>query len=217
MFLLMVLAAGRIAGTVEYVGKPPQRAVISRSDPQCKVELVDPAVTLSPSGKALANVLVRVVKGAPESAPPSDPVVVAQHECMYAPRVQGAVKGQRVVVKNTDGTMHNVHAFVGTDDKKTLFNVAQPPGAKDVDKDSKATLGVVKLKCDVHPWMRGYVVFNENAFFAVSDAQGKFELSGLPPGPYTVEAWHEKLGAVTADVAVADGEAADPKLSFHQP
>jgi len=214
MLLLIVLAAGRIAGTVEYAGKPVVAAPITRSDPQCKLPLTDPTVTLSKSGHALANVVVRVVKGAPESAAPAEPVVVQQKDCMYSPRVQGAVKGQRIVVKNTDPTMHNVHAFVGLEDKKTLFNVAQPPGARDVDKDSKATLGVVKMKCDVHTWMRAYVLFNENAFFAVSDAEGRFELPELPPGPYTVEAWHEKLGSVTADVVVEEGKTADPKLAF---
>jgi hypothetical protein len=214
MLLLMVLTAGRIAGTIEYVGPPVSPAAISRSDPQCKVKLSDPTVTLSKSGRALANVVVRVVKGAPEVAPPSGAVVVRQQDCMYAPHVQGAVKGQRIVVKNTDGTMHNVHAFIGLDDKKTLFNVAQPPGAKDVDKDSSATVGVVKMKCDVHPWMRAYVLFNDNAFFAVSDEDGRYALEGLPPGPYALEAWHEKLGTLTAEVVVEEGKAVDPRLSF---
>jgi hypothetical protein len=214
MLVLMLLAAGRIAGTVEYAGKPVAAAAITRSDPQCKLPLTDPTVTLSKSGHGLANVVVRVVKGAPDAAVPTEPVVVRQQDCMYAPRVQGAVKGQRIVVKNADGTMHNVHAFIGLEDKKTLFNVAQPPGAKDVEKDSKGTVGVVKMKCDVHTWMRAYVLFNENAFFAVSDNEGRFALEGLPPGPYTLEAWHEKLGALTAEVVVEEGKAVDPKLSF---
>jgi hypothetical protein len=214
MLLLIVLAAGRIAGTVEYAGKPVVAAPISRSDSQCKLPLTDPTVTLSKDGHALANVIVRVVKGAADVAAPAEPVVVQQKDCMYAPRVQGALKGQRIVVKNTDPTMHNVHAFVGLEEKKTLFNVAQPPGAKDVDKDSKGTLGVVKMKCDVHTWMRAYVLFNENPFFTVSDASGRFELGPLPPGPYTLEAWHEKLGTLTADVVVEDDKAVDPKLTF---
>jgi hypothetical protein len=214
MLLLIVLAAGRIAGTVEYAGKPVVAERISRSDAQCKLPLTDPTVTLSKDGHALANVIVRVVKGAADAPPPAEPVVVDQKNCMYEPRVQGAVKGQRIVVKNSDPTMHNVHAFVGLEDKKTLFNVAQPPGAKNIDKDSKATVGVVKMGCDVHAWMRAYVLFNENPFFAVSDENGRFELGPLPPGPYTVEAWHEKLGSLTADLVVEDGKAVDPKLTF---
>src|SRR5262245_23556416 len=110
MLLCLVLAAGRIAGTVEYAGPPVSPAAISRSDPQCKLKLFDPTVTLSKSGQALANVVVRVVKGAPDAAPPDAPIVVRQQDCMYMPHVQGAVKGQRIVVKNADGTMHNVHA-----------------------------------------------------------------------------------------------------------
>src|SRR5690348_2800900 len=104
MLLLLVLAAGRIAGTVEYAGRPIAAAPIPRSDPQCKLPLTDPTVTLSKDGHALANVVVRVVKGAAEVPPPAEPVVVAQKDCMYAPRVQAAIKGQRIVVKNTDPT-----------------------------------------------------------------------------------------------------------------
>lgn len=211
--LLTLLAAGKVAGTASYAGPAPKPAKISKTDVACKLDLRDPSVTVSKSGKALANVVVRVTAGAPPVEVPAEPVTVTQKDCMYEPRVQGAVKGQRVVVKNGDITMHNVHAYAGLDDKKTLFNVAQPPGAKDVDKDSKETLGVVRMKCDVHPWMRAYVLFNENRFFTVTDAEGAFALD-LPPGQYTLEAWHETLGVLSAEVKVEDGKSIDPAFVF---
>lgn len=207
-------AAGSIAGTVGYLGPKVTPAKISATDAMCKVELHEQAVTLAPTGKALANVLVRIVKNAPPSATaPSEPVVINQKDCTYAPRVAGAVRGQKLVLRNADGTMHNVHGLSGLDDKKTLFNVAQPPGAKDVEKDPKRA-DVVKLTCDIHPWMRAFVVISEHPYFSVSDAQGHFEIKDVPSGSYRVEAWHEKLGSKVAELTVEEGKAADPKLSF---
>lgn len=212
LLLLALLGAGRVSGTIAWEGRPVRATKIVRTDAACKRPLVDPTVTLSRSGKGLANVVVRAVS-APAAEPPPDAVVIAQRDCMYEPRVQGAVKGQRVVVKNADGTMHNVHAYVGADDKKTLFNVAQPPGAADFERDPRETLGLVRLECDLHPWMRGYVVFSEGRAFAVSDAEGKWSFE-LPAGTHTLEAWHEKLGTKTIEVKVEEGKSTEVKLSF---
>jgi plastocyanin len=204
-------AAGSIKGTVAYTGGPVKPEMLKRkSDAFCaKKEMPDEAVLLSKDGKALANVLVRI-KNAPAGKAPAEPVVVDQIDCMYRPRVQGAVEGQKVQFRNSDGTMHNIHAFNGT---KTLFNQPQQPKANPFDKDVKAT-EVLKVQCDVHPWMKGYVIFNKSPHFAVSKEDGSFEIKDVPPGKYTIEAWHEKLGTQTAEVTVEDGKAADPKLSF---
>ena len=141
---------------------------------------------------------------------PETPVTVNQEDCMYSPHVQVAVEGQKIQIKNSDGTLHNIHAY---NKDKTLFNQAQPPKSKDIEKEIKGA-EVVRLQCDVHPWMKAFVVVNKNAFFAVTDDTGKFEIKDVPPGTYTVEAWHEKLGTQTAEVKVEEGKAADPKLAF---
>ena len=211
--LLVLLCAGRITGTVAYSGPAVRPPKISRNDAACARELRDETVLLSSSGKALANVVVRVIAGAPPVEAPTAPVLVTQKDCVFEPRVQAAVRGQRVVLKNEDATLHTAHAFAGPDDKKTLFNVALPVAAKEIDRDPKDTLGLVRLKCDLHPWSRGYVVFNENRLFAVTDEEGRFELE-VPPGAYTLEAWHEKLGTKLAEVKVEEGKTAEPQLSF---
>jgi hypothetical protein len=127
--------------------------------------------------------------------------------------VQGALEGQKIEFKNGDQTMHNVHAFSGT---KTLFNAPMQPKAAPLDKEKevKGVTGVVKLQCDVHPWMKGYVVYDKTPLFAVSKADGTFEIKDVPPGKYTIEAWHEKLGTQTAEVTVEEGKPADPKIAF---
>jgi plastocyanin len=206
-------AAGSIAGVVGFTGTAPKMEKLNRkSDPVCaKKDFNDPTVTVSKDGKALANAVVRITKNAPAGAKaPTDPITVNQEDCMYTPHVQAAVEGQKVMIKNSDGTLHNIHAYSG---QKTLFNQAQPPKSKDIEKDLKAA-DVIRLQCDVHPWMKAYVVINKNPFFAVTDADGKFEIKDVPAGSYTVEAWHEKLGTQTAEVKVEEGKPADPKLSF---
>ena len=205
-------AAGSVKGTISYTGAPVKAEMLKRKgDAFCaKKDFADETVLLSKDGKALANVMVRI-KNAPAGATaPTTPVVVDQQDCMYRPRVQGAVEGQKIEFKNSDQTMHNVHAFAGT---KTLFNAPQQPKAAPMDKEAKAT-DVVKLQCDVHPWMKGYVVYGKTGLFAVSGTDGSFEIKDVPPGKYTIEAWHEKLGTQTAEVTVENGKPVDPKLSF---
>lgn len=208
----VTFAGGSIKGTIGYTGGPVKPEMLKRkSDAFCaKKEMADETILLSKDNKALANVLVRIKNPPAGTKAPTDPVVVDQVDCMYRPRVQGAVEGQKLQLRNSDGTMHNIHAFSGT---KTLFNQPQQPKANPFDKDIKAT-DVVKLQCDVHPWMRGYVVYSKSPLFAVSKEDGTFELKDVPPGKYTVEAWHEKLGTQTAEVTVEEGKPVDPKLSF---
>src|SRR5262249_22722942 len=147
----------------------------------------------------------------PGGKAPTGDVTVDQKECMYRPRVQGAVEGQKIMVRNDDGTLHNVHTYDGT---KTLFNQAQPPKSAPIEKPLPKTANVVKLKCYAHPRMIGYVVVNKNPFFAVSQDTGTFAIKDIPAGTYTVEAWHEKLGTQTAQVTVTDGQTSEAKFTF---
>ncbi len=204
---------GVVKGTVSFTGTPPEMADLAPSaDPACDGRPEKEQSVLVKDGK-LQNVLVRVkgpVAGAP-AAPPATPVVVDQSKCTYVPRVQGAVAGQQVVFKNSDGTLHNVRGVVGT---RPVFNVAQPPSGAPVQKPLPSDAEVLRLKCDVHPWMAAYVVSNPNPYFATTGADGAFTLTGLPAGTYTLEAWHETLGTKTAEVTVKDGAPAEATFTF---
>ena len=205
-------AGGTISGIAGFSGAAPKAAKLNRkSDPICaKKEFTDETILLSKDGKALQNVVVRLKNGPAGPAPAGD-VTVEQTDCMYRPRVQGAVEGQKIKVQNEDPTLHNVHTYDGT---KTLFNQAQPPKSAAIERPLPKTDDVVKLKCDVHPWMTGYVVISKSPYFAVTTNSGKFEIKGVPAGTYTVEAWHEKLGTQTQQVTVTDGQTAEVKFAF---
>ncbi|MBI2083548.1 MAG: carboxypeptidase regulatory-like domain-containing protein [Deltaproteobacteria bacterium] len=203
--------AGTIKGAVKFNGTPPPVAALKRqADPFCaKTQMKDETVLVNANG-TLKNVAVRikgVVAGAAAAATPS--VTVDQNNCMYRPRVTVMAPGQKLLVKNSDPVLHNVHCYQET---KTCFNQAQMKGAKDIEKDLGA--GVYKMKCDVHPWMTGYVIANENPFVAVTGDAGDFTLSNVPAGTYTVEAWHEKYGMQTAQVTVTAGATATADFTF---
>ncbi|MFP2959671.1 carboxypeptidase regulatory-like domain-containing protein [Myxococcus sp. 1LA] len=203
---------GVVKGTVKFTGTPPSAADIPASnDPACEGMATKDASVLVKDGN-LQNVLVRVkgqVAGAPPA--PSTPVVVDQSKCTYVPRVQGARTGQQVAFKNSDGTLHNVRGIVGT---KPTFNVAQPPSGAPVERPLPPDADVLKLKCDVHPWMSAFVVATENPYFVTTGEDGTFSLEGLPAGTYTVEAWHEALGTKTAEVTVKDDAPTEAAFAF---
>ncbi|OFW15249.1 MAG: hypothetical protein A3F70_12850 [Acidobacteria bacterium RIFCSPLOWO2_12_FULL_67_14] len=208
--------AGNVTGRVAFAGTPPKPALLRMdSDPNCAGEggsATEESVVVGDGG-ALRNVFVYVKDGlgSLRFPIPSTPVLLDQKGCRYIPHVLGAQVGQTVEVLNSDPTLHNVHAVPGSNDE---FNTGQPlPGMKHTHRFSVSEV-MVPFKCDVHPWMRAYVGVLDHPFFAVTGPDGSFTLSGLPPGTYTIEAWHETLGRQTQTVTVAAKETADVMFSF---
>jgi len=190
-----------ITGTVKLVGAPPEMALTKRqADPFCaKTPMKEEEVVVG-AGGGLKNVVVRLTKGVTgHYDPPAASPTLDQTACMYRPRVQAVVAGQLLTIRNGDQTLHNVHGYRGP---STLFNQAEIPGLPPITKKMADAETVVKFKCDVHPWMTGYVVVSSHPFFAVTGDDGKYEISKVPPGSYTVEAWHERYGVKVGEVTV---------------
>ena len=204
---------GTIEGTITLTGDAPEMPLLRRgSDPTCDTGPMKAETISVGKDGGLANVLVRIKPGTVPGWAPDESVVVDQTNCMYRPRVQGGVRGQKVEVRNSDKTTHNVHARHLPLGKRqgieTIVNRAQPAGVT-----MSFELGdepVAKLKCDYHGWMQGYVVVSDNPYFAVTDADGVFKLEGAPAGPQTIETWHEYYGLKEANVDVA----ADGSVTF---
>jgi plastocyanin len=195
---------GTIAGEVLFLGNPPTMHPLKLgADPVCAGgSRFDEQVIVS-NGR-LANVFVRLL-GAPPEQPPSVPAIVDQRSCVFRPRVQGIIRGQSVEIRNGDPTLHNAHAYAGG---WTLFNYAQPAGAPPVGRPLTDRSGVLKLKCDVHPWMTAFIHVVDNSYFAVTGADGSFSIRGLAEGSYELEAWHERFGVKRAKVDLREGETA---------
>jgi plastocyanin len=205
-----VTGGGTVQGSIAFKGVVPTPAAVKPSDdPACDGMALKDQSVLVTDGK-LANVLVRV-RGLVPRARPAQPALIDQQKCTYTPRVQGVTAGQQVFIKNSDGTLHNARALNGT---KTVFNVAQPPNAKAVPRPLPADAEVIRLKCDIHPWMAAWVVVNPNPYFATSGTDGSYSIEHLPEGTYTLEAWHETLGTRTAEVTVKEGETVKASFEF---
>lgn len=201
---------GTIKGTVIFEGEAPDRPKLVRdTDPVCaKVDKLSEDVIVT-KGK-LKDVLVRV-KNAPAGKAPATPVAIDQKDCMYAPRVVGVMAGQKLGVRNSDGTFHNVHATV---DGKLLWNKPHAKGEAPLTLDSSKAGDVIDIVCDVHPWMHAYAVVMDHPFFAVTGEDGTFEIKGLAPGSYTLEAWHPTLGEKTMNVKIGVGPKATITARF---
>jgi plastocyanin len=206
---------GSVTGSIAFTGKAPEMPELPRkSDPVCAAKPMKSNEVIVNSNGTLKDVLVRIAPGTVKGkfTPPAAMVSVKQHECMYEPRVQGAESGQVIEVQNEDKTMHNVHTYRG---QETVLNQGQPAGSPAIKKDNLATeAAVLKFKCDVHPWMTGFVVVTDHPFFQTTGTDGSFKLDKVPAGKYTLEAWHSKYGVKTAQITVEANKAAEAKISF---
>ena len=208
---------GSISGSVKTAEKPQERLLPIGGDAFCTgawdgKKAVDEDYVVNEDG-SVPNAMVWVHKGPHTgftySAPTDRGFTVSQTNCYYTPHVFGVMVGEKFTVANDDKTLHNVHA---KPKRNTESNQAQNPGAKNdfsfAKKESK-----ISFVCDVHSWMSAWAFAFDHPFFAVTGDDGKFEITGLPPGDYTVRTWTRKLGESEMKVTVgADSAAADVQL-----
>jgi plastocyanin len=208
--------AGNIEGVVSFEGTAPKNEPIKmNADPVCVKEnpTAQTQETYEVADGKLANVFVYVKDGLGNYVfdTPTTPATIDQKSCRYHPHVFGIRVGQPLEIINSDGTLHNIHAMPKTNAE---FNTGQPiQGMKTMHTFDKKEV-MVPFKCDVHGWMNAYVGVMDNPYYAVTDADGKFDLKDLPPGTYTIEAWQEKLGPMTQTVTLGAKDTKEVNFTF---
>jgi plastocyanin len=205
--------AGAITGVVTLQGTPPPNPPINMSsDPYCmKLGAATTPVFVVSDDSGLENVFVYVKDGLGnlKFPVPSSPVVLDQKGCSYTPRVFGIQVGQSLDIVNSDETLHNIHALPMANRE---FNRGQALQGMKYTTTFTAPEVMLPFKCDVHKWMNAWVGVLAHPFYATSGKAGAYEIAGLPPGTYTIEAWHEKLGTQTQQVTIGPKES--KKISF---
>jgi hypothetical protein len=203
-----IASAGDVSGKITLDGTPPPEKNIVFDD-SCGP--VHPSITTTRhfvvgKDKGLADVFVYISKGLEgrKFTPPAEARIINQEGCAYLPLVTGVMVGQVLKFKNSDPILHNVHGLPTVNGNQE-FNFAQPSQG-DIDA-TKWTACItqpevlVKIKCEVHSWMFCYVGVRDNPYFAVSDQDGNFKIPGLPPGDYTLTAYHLKATAGTPGIS----------------
>src|SRR5262245_37508284 len=213
----MSKANATVTGKISFEGTPPPNEKVQMSsDPYCQMHAADyPTVeTVKVSDGGLENTIVFVSSGLPTGtsyAPPTDPIEINQQNCHYIPHVFTMRTNQPLKIRNSDMTLHNIHAWA---EKNPQFNVGQAVAGM-VSETKFANPEVpLPVKCDVHKWMGAFIGVFDHPFNTVSKPGGTFELK-LPPGNYEITAWHEKFGKKTMMVTVADNDKKEVNFSFN--
>ncbi len=215
------LGTATITGAVKFDGKKPRMRPIDMAgaDEKCAEihggKRLKPETVVVNKNGTLRNVFVWVKTGVEGwSFPmPEGDALLDQKGCWYMPHVQGMRKGQSLSIKTSDPTAHNVHGYAKVN---RPFNRSQPAGAANVTirmrRDEASP--PMKVKCDIHPWMNAFVAVVDHPYFAVTGPDGSFELANLPPGTYTIEAWHEKYDVMEQTVTIADNESQTLEFTY---
>ena len=207
-----------LQGQVKFDGTAPKPTRIDMSqDPLCAKAHSTPASTedvVVGANGGLENVVVYVSDGLTTHnfQPPQQPAVFEQKGCQYKPHVLAMQASQKLDIVNSDETTHNIHP---SPNNNREWNMTQPHGTPLEQTFAREEIAI-PVKCNVHPWMKGYIAVFKHPFFAVTDKTGHFDIKDVPPGNYTITAWQEKLGTQVQKITVGTGEAKTLDFTFKQ-
>jgi hypothetical protein len=209
---------GTITGKILFTGTAPAPKTLDFSaDPVCVSAATNKTTddVMVKDGK-LANVFVYIKSGGAVDkysfAIPADEPQIDQKGCRYAPHVLGVMAKQNIKIINSDNTTHNIHF---TPSKNEDWNQSEPPGAPPKEKSFPRSEILIPVKCNVHPWMKAYVGVMSHPYFAVSGEDGSYTIKNVPPGEYTIVAWHEKYGEQPLKVTVGAKESKTQDFTFN--
>jgi len=209
-----ITGPGSVSGVVYFKGPVREQKVI-RNEPCCPgapPTLFDESIIVN-ANATLRNVVVTLEGGPKTDGKNLPPAELDQVFCQYVPHVLGVVVGQTLTIKSSDATTHNVHIKRNAGGDKNFW----------MDKAGQSTtttftaVDIAKTVCDVHPWMSAFIYVHDNTFFAVTDDSGAFTLQGIPPGKYTLVAWHEIFGRLEQSIDVTSDKPESLDFTYAPP
>jgi hypothetical protein len=203
---------GTIVGDVKFTDTPAKLAPVKVTKDQdyCGETLPNDSYLIDPNG-GLKNVVVSI-EAAPvtTAADPQKLNVIENSGCRYVPRIHAMQKGERLRIRNNDPKLHIPHSYL---QQKTVFMLSLPFKNTILEATHKIRdAGILKLVCDTHAWMLGYVHVFDHPFFSITDDKGAFSIANVPPGTYTLKAWHEEAGVRIQEITVL--EDGDVRVDF---
>lgn len=220
--VLEVKDGGTIEGTVTFTGTPPPpRKLLVTKDPEVcgtgERVMEDVSVT---EGGALRHVVVYldgIEQGKDWNGLPNG-AKLEQRGCAFLPEIAIVPQGKELAITNSDPVPHNIHTYevIGRA-RRSLFNVAQPQPSTITKAISPRNALTVKVECDLHNFMEGWLFVAATPYVALVDADGRFSLRDVPSGTYTLKAWHPTLGTKEVEVQVEAGQATTASLAFSAP
>jgi plastocyanin len=192
------IGTGIIRGVVKFDGAVPEMPAPTSA--QCgdhKITVPNESLEIG-KDRGVKNAFVCIVGVRAGDGTKREPAVLDQKNCMYVPHALAIQTGQTLKIRSSDSTLHNVHFQPQRNEAKNL-SMTMAGAEQDVTFKNPE---IIRVRCDVHPWMNATVGVFDNPFFAVTDENGKFELTGLPEGKYTLSTWHERLGELSQEVTI---------------
>lgn len=197
---------GSVTGTITTAAKGAAPIRVTIDQKVCGAELPDEAIVVTAQGQ-LANAVV-ILTGLKRST--TSESLVMNEKCRFAPRVQLARPNATIKTSSKDPVLHTTQAQL--ENGRTIFNVAIPVPGITISKPIGGA-GVVRLNCNTHPWMRGWMVVTDEAA-AISGADGRFSLDNVPPGTYEARVWHESLKGAAQKITVVAGKPTEIKFDL---
>lgn len=211
---ITVTNGGTISGVVKLSAPVPPVVPIKTTKNQdyCGNSIENPLYEVG-KDSGVGNVEVFIKKIDRGKANPTGTITLTNEHCMFHPRVQGASVGEEVKIASADPILHNTHPQIAATNA-TLYNIALPYKGFSVTKPLPTAPELIRVKCDVHEWMRAWIWVFDHPYYTTTNADGAFSITDVPAGTYTVVVWHEVMGQKEVPVTVTAGKAVTVDFSF---
>ncbi|MBI3593593.1 MAG: carboxypeptidase-like regulatory domain-containing protein [Nitrospirae bacterium] len=207
--------SGELTGVIQFKGElsSNSRLKVNRNMEYCGATVEDESLIVNPESHGIKNVVVSLENVAFGKRHDPATIVVDNSKCRFVPRIQIAMVGDAYELKNSDPIIHNT-MFHLNQDGFTLLSVALPPSVNSIKRPLIKNEGVINVKCNAHSFMRANILVFSHPYFAMTDENGNFDISNIPPGKYKIKIWHEAFSDQEREVTVVSNQKTTFSLSL---